>query len=340
MQEAFYKTSYTWRSLREKGIHPSPHPGGRMRSLLIILIGLLVFISKTITITNARCLIRNGMSPGACALLAKQGCPVKFIGKGCRSSTGENLRDGGCQPKNACPFCCETSCLHAASKLDKLCMWSGSSCFRCPPGSVVFDNGLPAIPGATAVLPANWAIYGLGDSFTVYGNCNANAEFITGVNLWLAETDISKEDDPIGTIPVRIVFFYRAAQYRVGEWEGLCTSKKFGSYKSTGIYRIREVTCDFTSSDGMIIYPDSCTLPAFPPGTYDLLFQQKGSSTLGWVESYPDTGCNTAPCAFTQQMASVVLTRLSICQVNPVLQNLSFQILGTSIKPVIQSCPK
>src|SRR4051812_18082856 len=90
--------------------------------------------------------------------------------------------------ENPCAYCCVSRCKSARS-FDSRCAWDyeTESCFRCWRDGAV-DNGMPANPGAPVILTAQQLDrYGLGDSFTVRGNYNTNAELITGMTLWLAE---------------------------------------------------------------------------------------------------------------------------------------------------------
>ena len=291
---------------------------------------------------QVQCVLRNGLNKRQCDILGRFGCPVRFLGRGCKSPTGVLLRDGGCQPSNSCSFCCPQSCL-AARKLDRSCTWSASSnaCFSCWNGGVA-NNGGPAIPGATAVLPADWSLYGLGDSFTIYPTCNPRGQHITGVNLWLAETDPTKANDPLVDIDIWIVLFHRDSGFLVGEWTGTCTSHFFQPRKplrNAALYQIRRVNCDFTKR-GTILFPGPCQVPSLPHGSYEIMFQHSGSPTLGWVQSLENTGCDNAECSFSQQMANdAYLPRFDLCEMfGTRLENFAFQVLGSARPPVISQC--
>jgi hypothetical protein len=297
---------------------------------------LVLYLVLSPIIDAQPCTLRSGLGLRKCSRLAKQGCLVRYLGPGCKVA-GMTQGDGGCQPKHTCPFCCESSCNNAKGQ-DPNCLWSATDnkCFRCWPLGVA-DNGAPLIPLASAVRPHDWAEDGLGDTFRVFPNCNVRAEFVTGMTLWMAESDPLKSNDPIVDFMSRIVIFYRDGGYRVGEWTGACSVKAMVGKKIAGMYRPRAVQCDFVNR-GVLLAP-SCGLPALPGGEYDVLFSHDGSKTLAWLQSFQDTGCNSSPCAFSQQMASSVQPRVELCNIRPSLQNLAFQIHGTSIQPTgISSC--
>ena len=188
---------------------------------LALLISILVTLIPPFATAAKLCKLQNHMNQKRCQALSKIGCPVRFLGAGCQKG------DGGCQATNVCPQCCRENCLLSG---DSRCRWTGTNCIRCPVDGPV-DNGLPALPGGRAFVPSDWQIYGLGDSFSTFEQCIDNAEFVTGVFIWLSETDASKRRSVQSSLPSRLVMLDKVTGFLITDWYGNCTATKYSSYK-------------------------------------------------------------------------------------------------------------
>jgi hypothetical protein len=265
------------------------------------------------------------LSGSSCHALAST-CSLHYLGaSGCTSKQGP-LHDGGCQPSNQCGFCCEAQCKRARHLFDKQCLWTGSQCILCD-GNGPVNNGGPVL-GSPNVLP-NWLTDGAGDLVQIFPAC-LTKPFITGMQLYMTETNLDAVSLVGETIQGRVIVFQHSQQIVSIDWSGSCNVTQLALFGS-GNY---QVLCDF--ANGVLRVPTECgTYPELAPDFYNVLFSQSTSNTLAWMTSQPSTGCTFQnQCAYTQTMAAVGnLPQTDLCLANGdnlAFRSLAFQLVGSA----------
>lgn len=289
------------------------------------------------------CQLKVGMNSLNCAQLTRQLCPVRFLPYGCPNSAKKVVRqgDGGCQPNNTCPYCCQAGCLRGRG-VDSRCKWTGTECITCHPRYLV-ENGLPILPnpnGALGIEPEKgWDTHALGDSFKVDNTCKALGQFVTGASLWMKQMNPALQSLPLAQLEVRLSVFSLPGQFLVVDWLGVCKATRY--LNTLGVFQI---DCDFTSVEGVFLSslpPGSC-VPSLPAGEYSLVVSQWGPTSLGWLATFPNTACNQKSsqykqCAFSQESGGEYgLDQVDFCtqvRFDRLVENMSFRIWGSKTKP-------